>query len=1009
MTIEVEGSRRSQRIRDLKSSQSVVYDDEIDKSGYEESEEEVDDADDPDVRTGKRVKRSKGPSKRAKKAGFNELRQEFKEDPLFQTLIDSEASINELSNDWIDQYKSNKDSAKKNLVNLILNIVGCFTKIEEHDVNNNESASDTVGEIQTFFKKQKIHEFYLLSKKPEFKHLKKNYLQFLNEIISISNENGLLFENVVLDDEETDENNDESNIMEDLLIWLSAFSVSSIRSLRFISTLSLYSIELTLCKIIKNNNSSLEKFKHQLNVESNKKKSKKRIESIEKNIDTFNNQSIILENFIQDIVNTTFIHRFKDVDHLIRSESMIYLGDWMGSYPEFFFKVTFLKYLGWVLSDSNSSVRLQVIKTLIKLLKHQNFVSGLRQFLERFKGRIIEISFYDVDNNVKLNALQLLNEINKSGFLETDEINKILSLIYEKNIDKKFYLQLLNFVQIVENENSKEVIDSLNLNELKKFPYNAKNLIKINSLIKIFNDSIDKKFNEFFTKNLFNNYNDIGELLIQYYLLDISSINGFGSFKDLIKLSNDDEIILLSLINGYLLYLNDKNEEILNKTRINEVENNNESVISRIIDYLPKILEKIENNELKFKIFLNIFQSLKFNYFESSTNESNCFKLINNKILDYFKKNIIENLKSEFIQLFKNLNNNNNNSSMITEILSSYKNLTNGLIIEFTNYLKSPNFELINPNYDEIYQDYLSKLLVLGLNFNITELLNNFKLINDNLLVYLTNIDIDKNLKFIYLFKLLISSTSWKLNNLLNSNEIYDLETELKFIPDLLDSFNEILNNEHFKIDIKSEISLILIDLLILLFNFFKTYRDLYKTNISNVNRFKELELNDLKLSEEVLASLKLIFLSKESILSNFLNIEIERNENEDVNLNSLTFENNDDLNDDEIKWELEKNLIIFTKKLLTLKKIDLIKNDFYDRIILNKNILGDLFKSIIEEEEEEEEEEKEIIEKPTRASKPKAKNPIPSFDFGEDEIFEENHELLNNPDKIPDIPMDDD
>ncbi|KAH3686136.1 hypothetical protein WICPIJ_002886, partial [Wickerhamomyces pijperi] len=254
--------RRSRRIVDLASSQPVAADGATQRSKYaeEETDDEDQDQDEDEAmsedseddymqkkpssrkRAKATTKTTKKPRKKqqrqpvAKASDYAEQRQEFEDNYLFQALNDPEASILELATDWSEQYKNSKDIAKRDFLNLLLNACGCFTQIEEHDVANNDSASDTIGEIQTFFKRQGIHEFYLVSKKPEFKHLKKNYIEFVTQIVNICDEKGLLYENVKLGEDEDEEEEeeeqqeqqeDETNVIEDLLVWLSSLSVSS--------------------------------------------------------------------------------------------------------------------------------------------------------------------------------------------------------------------------------------------------------------------------------------------------------------------------------------------------------------------------------------------------------------------------------------------------------------------------------------------------------------------------------------------------------------------------------------------------------------------------------------------------------------------------------------------------------------------------------------------------------------------------------------------------------------
>lgn len=48
---------------------------------------------------------------------------------------------------------------------------------------------------------------------------------------------------------------------------------------------------------------------------------------------------------------SVFVHRYRDVDPRIRSDCIHALGLWMVKLPSIFFDGTYLRYMGWVLSD----------------------------------------------------------------------------------------------------------------------------------------------------------------------------------------------------------------------------------------------------------------------------------------------------------------------------------------------------------------------------------------------------------------------------------------------------------------------------------------------------------------------------------------------------------------------------------------------------------------------------------------------------------------------------------
>jgi hypothetical protein len=56
-----------------------------------------------------------------------------------------------------------------------------------------------------------------------------------------------------------------------------------------------------------------------------------------------------------------FVHRYRDSAPAIRCDTLAAFGAWLASDPEHFLQNSYLKYVGWMLSDSDApAVRLQV-------------------------------------------------------------------------------------------------------------------------------------------------------------------------------------------------------------------------------------------------------------------------------------------------------------------------------------------------------------------------------------------------------------------------------------------------------------------------------------------------------------------------------------------------------------------------------------------------------------------------------------------------------------------------
>lgn len=67
---------------------------------------------------------------------------------------------------------------------------------------------------------------------------------------------------------------------------------------------------------------------------------------------------------------SVFVHRFRDVDPSVRALSGQKLGQWMLHYPHLFLQDSYLKYLGWMLNDRDTTVRQAALVSILHL--HEN-------------------------------------------------------------------------------------------------------------------------------------------------------------------------------------------------------------------------------------------------------------------------------------------------------------------------------------------------------------------------------------------------------------------------------------------------------------------------------------------------------------------------------------------------------------------------------------------------------------------------------------------------------------
>ena len=99
--------------------------------------------------------------------------------------------------------------------------------------------------------------------------------------------------------------------------------------------------------------------------------------------------------------------------------------------PDIFFTGFYLKYLGWVLSDTAAPTRAEVIKQLLKLFKNKENVGRLRAFTERFRPRLVEMATRDAEPNIRAATVEVLDLVRETGLLEPDDIDVIGRLVFD--------------------------------------------------------------------------------------------------------------------------------------------------------------------------------------------------------------------------------------------------------------------------------------------------------------------------------------------------------------------------------------------------------------------------------------------------------------------------------------------------------------------------------------------------------------------------------------------------
>ena len=356
--------------------------------------------------------------------------------------------------DWMTRYEKHPAQALCDLVNLVLKCAGCELQVDLHDIEDPDHATSKLTDIQDEFQQLKVTDYPLLSKaKGHAASFRSTINAFFDSVIVAAHAAGLLY-------------NDET-LMENLLVWVTSLSSSSIRPFRHTATAVALAIANTICGLTAEIGESVARTMKQKEGEQQKKKvNRERVEILQAKIIAEEERQKTLGNILEDIFSTVYVHRYRDVEPKIRVDCVTALGTWITTAPEVFFSGQYIRYLGWMLADIHAPTRAEVIKQLSKLFKNKDNVGRLRAFTERFQPRMVEMASRDAEVGIRTAAIDLLDMVRETGLLEPDNIDTIGRLIFDKEPRVRkavggFFAESVNdlFESVAEDLGGEEVIE----------------------------------------------------------------------------------------------------------------------------------------------------------------------------------------------------------------------------------------------------------------------------------------------------------------------------------------------------------------------------------------------------------------------------------------------------------------------------------------------------------------------------------------------------------------------
>lgn len=276
------------------------------------------------------------------------------------------------------------------------------------------------------------------------------------------------------------------DLVDNLHAWLASMSSSPLRPFRHTATTISLAVQSTLVEVASILDRRIANIEQQSQT-AKRGKNKSKTDEIQRSLAEANNNRKICNDSIQSFFDTVFVHRYRDVDPRIRVECVEALGNWIWHLPTVFLEPGYLRYLGWMLSDTNAGTRQEVLKQLGRLFKRD--AQQLGHFIDRFRPRLIEMATGDADVSVRVTAVSVIDSLRAAAILEPNEIDAIGRLVFDSEIRVRkavvgFFVACIDDVieGKVEEMGGSEVLEELDLAGEDNYDTPRKDWLSLKSL-----------------------------------------------------------------------------------------------------------------------------------------------------------------------------------------------------------------------------------------------------------------------------------------------------------------------------------------------------------------------------------------------------------------------------------------------------------------------------------------------------------------------------------------------
>ncbi|KAH6611078.1 hypothetical protein Trco_001098, partial [Trichoderma cornu-damae] len=391
---------------------------------------------------------------------------------LFADIFTSGDSCQFVAQQWLVRYRGDDAAALGELINCILRCAGCELQVTVDDIRDPENIPNRLLDLQGVYQEQQIVDYPLVAKTKATRSFRDLLITFFQALINLLHETDVMYKDV--------------DLVDNLHAWLASMSSSPLRPFRHTATTISLAVQSGLVEVASILERRIASVEQQLQT-AKRGKNKSKADEIQRSLSEANDCRLICNNTIQSFFETVFVHRYRDIDPKIRAECVEALGSWIWNLPTVFLEPGYLRYLGWMLSDTNAGTRQEVLKQLMKLFRRD--AQQLGHFIDRFRPRLIEMATVDSDVSVRVTAISVIDSLRAAAILEPNEIDAIGRLIFDSEFRVRkavvgFFVACIDDVieGKIEDMGGSDVLEELDLAEEDNYDAPRKDWLNLKCL-----------------------------------------------------------------------------------------------------------------------------------------------------------------------------------------------------------------------------------------------------------------------------------------------------------------------------------------------------------------------------------------------------------------------------------------------------------------------------------------------------------------------------------------------